>query len=176
MKCPYCTAEVLKVRNINCKEDENNIAVCNVYQDNMLGILESEVYDADVSMFQCVANPKHVFYCDDFKGNSTKNCDENLKCSWDDLEDWKNKFYDEMTEIGVEKFVETHPEIWYIKKECSCGVSIGSFSIDAGKKGICSNCNSIFQFPIDSIATQNLSVASDKKQTYKINDHRKELL
>ena len=166
MQCPYCTADVEKVRNVNCQEDENNIAVCNLYKDH------TEVYDADLSMFQCVANPKHVFYCDDFKGNSTKNCDENLKCNWDDLEEWKNKMYDEMKEMGVEKFVETHPEIWYISKKCSCGIDIGSFSIDAGKKGICSNCNSIFQFPIDSPATKSLSVNSNKKQTYKINDHR----
>lgn len=160
MKCPYCTADVSKVKSPNC-EDKNTLAVMDC----------EDVFDVNISVYQCLANPKHIFYCDDFKGNSVINCEDVAFVNEDETETWKNEMYDEMKQIGVESFVANHPEIWYIRYNCKCGTSIGSFSIDAGKKGICERCNTIFQFPVDSIATRSLAV-DDKKCSYKINDHR----
>lgn len=152
MNCPYCTADANKVKNCNCHSDVNNIAVCNVVESDI------EIYDDQISMFQCVANPKHIFYGNDFKNNSIINCEEPSEFDDSSIEEWKNQMYNEMQEKGVEKFVEDNPQLWYIKHNCKCGAVIGSFSIDAGKKGICSNCNMIFQFPIDSISCKSLAV------------------
>lgn len=68
MNCPYCGSHVKQVVTGNGMSGNNELVVCE----------EDEAYDADVSLFQCGADSKHLFYADDLLGNGVAGLPEKL--------------------------------------------------------------------------------------------------